>query len=54
MANVIRILSLLSKNCIQRKGPQGGRYMVLILTLRRSRLDVVKEKKREEDNLSEV
>ena len=28
--------------------------MVLILTLRTSRLDVVEEKKREEDDLSEV
>ena len=42
------------KNGIQRKGPQGGRYMVLILTLRTSRLNVVEDKKREEGDLSEV
>ena len=44
------------KNGIQGKGPQGGRYYVngLILTLRTSRLDVVEEKKREQDDLSEV
>ena len=42
------------KNGIHRKGPQGGRYMVLILTLRTSRPDVVKKKKREEGDPSEV